>query len=111
MSNEIEYQHAVVLSTAHIPRWLAEEWEEPIPKDVATAVHDRNGWSIPYGYLTLVYDAEAFEEAASCPGRPLAEELRVICAWVRGHCLPPVSRIIFDCDGPKMEGLPIYDWG
>lgn len=99
---EIEYQHAVVLGTGHLPRWLAEEWEVPILDNVASDIHDRLGTCIPYGYRTRLWDADEYFK--------LPLELCNICTWVREHCWPQVTHIIFDSDGPNMEGLKTYDW-
>ncbi len=100
--NEIEYQYAVVLSTGHLSRWLAEEWEAPIKDPVANEIHDRQGWCIPYGYRTRLWDEDEYFK--------LPDELVQICDWVREHCRPDVTHIIFDSDGPNMEGLPVYEW-
>jgi hypothetical protein len=99
---EIEYQHAVVLGTGHLPRWLAEEWEVPIDDNVASEIHDRLGICIPYGYRFRLRDKEEYPS--------LPAELRILCDWVHKHCWPQVTHVIFDSNGPSMKGLRTYEW-
>jgi hypothetical protein len=103
MSN-IEYQKDVVMLTNHLPLWLAEEWEQPVTHEDLTGLGARAGYCIPYGYRCWVFEEEDWQ------WRTIPEELKIICLWVREHCDPDTSHIVFDRDGEQMEGLTTFEW-
>lgn len=88
-----ELRRVIVISTAHITRELAEQWN-------SGDIHRTDAAPIPYGYWCPVY-------TDPMDVHPIVWD---ICQWVRATAGPDVSAIQFDTDGPLYPDLPRYDW-
>ena len=104
-SAPVEYRKSAVISTGHLPRSVAEEWEIPITGDVANEILYRTGVCIPYGYMMCLPSEWIDEEIKDLP-----LELLNICEWALAFCDDDTTHIVFDRDGPRVPLLPFYEW-
>ena len=89
----IEIQHTLVLSTAHLPYELAREWDCGVHRELPVD-------NVEYGYNLYVGLPDHGDERKNWhPALLAAARL----AW-ENDC----TRVLYDCDGPKVEQLKDY---
>lgn len=85
---KLEINKELVLSTAHLPKDLAEGMDSDCTTPFA---YDR----VENGYLVYVGSQRYPEELAQAIALAQFNE----CKWIR-----------YDADGPRLQSLPVWDW-
>jgi hypothetical protein len=113
MNQPMEFQRVLVLSTAHLPQWIAEgldgmsggQVSEEVADKLAGVSFDR----LEYGYLVYVSysgsDGRRRDDDGLDAQHP--EEMRPAMKLARAH---DCDYIRYDSDGPKIAGLQVWDW-
>ena len=98
---ELEIAKVLVVSTGHVSKDEAELWNDD--QGVGDDGQWSRGWARDWGwmlYLGMEKDTEDEFAGVSEGLRGVIETARLAdCIW-----------IMFDCDGPTIEGIPTYDW-
>lgn len=89
-----EITKMLVLSTAHLTEYACNQW---LAESCPWACYEK----AEIGYFMYACDDTQ-------PGEPgVPAEIAPIIAFARAN---GCDWVMFDCDAPEIEGLPVYDW-
>ena len=90
-----EINKELVLSTAHMPEWLTKEFDEYETEE--GSLLEISFDPLPYGYRVYTgYDTFDYPKELIAP---IKLALSLGCKW-----------LVFDSDGPVVEGLQQWEW-
>ena len=95
---DLEIEKTLVLSTCHISPHHNLDLQEGVYSNLIVRVYS-------YGFLIHVQDDRGLLKKELKPSIPV-ELFNLILLARRAGC----SWLKLDCDGPKVQGLPKFDW-
>jgi len=101
MASKFETHKLVVVNTGHIPEVVA------LTDNVMVAgFHETDD-----GWFMALFDLDHIEEELSySPAGSPEHMLHTVAKNIRLLAPADVTWVRFDCDGPIVEGLELYDW-
>ncbi len=93
-----ELRTFVVISTAHLTEQTARYLDRTAAKDWPCV----GGPYGEYGWLVYAHEINCDVDPDAIPA-----DLFAVMAWAREQ---DVHHILFDCDGPAVDDLPVHDW-